>query len=83
MHAVRHPASMGKVLSEISRAGKIHRQITLKAKGMGHETVRQIRLTPQDTVLAAEFYSNIVREYKWSGEVLREFALSAADGVFG
>ena len=66
------------VLSELTREGKILRQITLKSKGMGHKTVRNIRLTPQNTILAAECYSHIVREYNWAGEILNEFNLQMA-----
>ena len=41
----------------------------------GHQTVRQIRLTPQGTVLAAECYSHKLREYDRTGKLLREIDL--------
>jgi hypothetical protein len=66
------------VLSELTRQGKILRQIPLKSKGMGHKSVRFIRLTPQNTILAAECYSNIIREYNWQGEVINTFPLKMA-----
>jgi hypothetical protein len=66
------------LLSELTRQGKILRQIPLKSKGMGHKSVRFIRLTPQNTVLAAECYSNIIREYNWQGEVINSFPLQMA-----
>jgi hypothetical protein len=66
------------VLSELTRDGKILRQITLKSKGMGHRTVRNIRITPQNTILAAECYSHVVREYDWAGKILNEFKLKMA-----
>jgi len=65
-------------LTELTREGKTLRSFDVKAKGMGHKTVRFIRLTPQDTILAAECYSHLLREYKRDGTFLREFKLTMA-----
>jgi hypothetical protein len=65
-------------LTEVTREGKVVRSFDVKAKGMGHKTVRFIRLTPQDTILAAECYSHLLREYKRDGTFLREFKLTMA-----
>jgi len=65
-------------LTELDRAGKVIRSFDVKAKGMGHKTVRLIRMTPENTILAAECYSHILREYSLEGRFIREFPLTMA-----
>ena len=60
-------------LTELDRKGKMIRSFDVKAKGMGHKTVRFIRLTSENTILAAECYSHVVREYSIEGRLIREF----------
>lgn len=63
----------------IDRDGKVVNNFALKAKGMGHKTVRIARATDEGTFLAAECYSNALREYDQSGKLIRSIA---AHGVF-
>ena len=65
-------------LTEISREGELIRSFDVLAKGMGHKTVRFIRLTSENTILAAECYSHIVREYSLEGKFIRDFDLTMA-----
>lgn len=65
-------------LTEITRDGKIIRSFVVLAKGMGHKTVRFIRITPENTILAAECYSHLVREYSLEGHFIREFNVEMA-----
>jgi hypothetical protein len=65
-------------LTEIDFTGKIIRSFDVKSKGMGHKTVRFIRMTPENTILAAECYSHVVREYSLEGQFMREFNLNMA-----
>jgi len=63
----------------IDRQGKVVNNFALKAKGMGHKTVRIARATDEGTFLAAECYSHLLREYDQTGKLIRSFA---AHGVF-
>ena len=65
-------------LTELDRKGKIIRSFDVKAKGLGHKTVRYIRLSPDNTILAAECYSHVIREYSLEGKFIREFKLNMA-----
>lgn len=65
-------------LTELDRDGNVIRSFDLKAKGMGHRTVRLIRMTPEKTILAAECYSHFLREYSLDGQFIREFKLKMA-----
>jgi hypothetical protein len=69
-------------ISELNLDGKIVHSFDVKAKGMGHRTVRMIRMTPQNTILAGECYSNILREYTREGKLIREFPLEMAYGGY-
>lgn len=69
-------------LSELSREGELIRSFDIIAKGMGHKTVRFIRLTPDNTILAAECYSHIVREYSLVGKFIRDFDLTMAYSAY-
>lgn len=65
-------------LSELSREGELVGSFDVVAKGKGHETVRFIRLTSDNTILAAECYSHIVREYSLEGKFIRDYDLTMA-----
>ena len=62
-------------IAEMDREGNRFRSFSVATPPDGHKTVRQIRLTPQGTVLAAECYSHKLREYDFTGKVLREIDL--------
>lgn len=63
----------------VNRKGQVVNNFALKAKGMGHKTVRIARATDEGTFLAAECYSHALREYDQAGKLIRSFA---AHGVF-
>ena len=63
----------------IDRHGKVVNNFALKAKGMGHKTVRIARATDAGSFLAAECYSHFLREYDQTGTLIRSIA---AHGVF-
>ncbi len=61
----------------INRSGKVVNNFALKAKGMGHKTVRMARATEAGTFLAAECYSHVLREYNRAGDLVRSIAAHA------
>jgi len=63
----------------IDREGTVVNNFALKAKGMGHKTVRIARATDEGTFLAAECYSHVLREYDKAGKLIRSIP---AHGVF-
>ena len=63
----------------VDRKGKVVRNFPLKAKGMGHRTVRFTRRTNEGTFLAAETYTNEMREYNAAGKLINTIA---APGIF-
>lgn len=63
----------------VDRTGKVVRNFPLKAKGMGHRTVRFTRRTEEGTFLAAETYSNEMREYNAAGKLIHTIP---AHGIF-
>ena len=63
----------------VDRSGKVVQNFPLKAKGMGHRTVRFTRRTKEGTFLAAETYSNEMREYNAAGKLINTIA---AHGIF-
>ncbi len=63
----------------VDRQGKVVNHFALKAKGMGHKTVRIARATDEGTFLAAECYSHVLREYDRTGKLIRSID---AHGVF-
>jgi hypothetical protein len=65
-------------ITEVDRNGTAVRGFEVKAKGKGHQTARFIRLTPQQTVLVGEAYVNRMREYDFSGALLREWEVPMA-----
>ncbi|MEI7729542.1 MAG: hypothetical protein WCO56_08210 [Verrucomicrobiota bacterium] len=65
-------------ITEIDRQGQPLRSFNVKAKGKGHATARFIRLTPQNTVLVGECYSHKLREYDFTGKLLKEWDLPMA-----
>jgi mono/diheme cytochrome c family protein len=65
-------------ITEVDRKGTAVRGFEVKAKGKGHQTARFIRLTPQDTVLVGEAYVNKMREYDFTGAMLREWDVAMA-----
>lgn len=62
---------VGKV-TEMDRQGHRLGSFSVVSKPSGHTTMRQIRLTPQGTVLVAECYSHKLREYDRAGKLLKE-----------
>jgi type 1 glutamine amidotransferase len=63
----------------VNPQGKVVNNFALKAKGMGHRTVRIARATDEGSILAAECYSHALREYDQGGTLIRAIA---AHGVF-
>lgn len=63
----------------IDPQGTVQTSIALKAKGMGHRTVRLARKTDSSTILAAETYCDELREYNLAGRLVKAFP---APGVF-
>jgi hypothetical protein len=62
-------------ITEMDREGHRISSFNVATPPCGHKTVRQIRLTPQGTVIAAECYSHKLREYARDGKMLREIDL--------
>ena len=62
-------------ITEMDRKGNRINSFNVVTKPSGHQTVRQIRLTPGGTILAAECYSHKLREYARGGKLLREIDL--------
>jgi hypothetical protein len=65
-------------ITELDPQGKSLHSFEVQAKGKGHQTARFIRLTPQNTVLVGECYSHKLREYEFTGKVVREWDLPMA-----
>ncbi len=63
----------------VDRKGKVVQNFPLKAKGMGHRTVRFTRRALGGTFLAAETYTNEMREYDADGKLIKTIA---AHGIF-
>ncbi|MCP4453365.1 MAG: ThuA domain-containing protein [Planctomycetes bacterium] len=62
----------------VNRQGEVVNNFALKAKGMGHKTVRMARATDEGTFLAAECYSHVLREYDQAGKLARSFPAHGA-----
>lgn len=59
-------------ISEMDRTGKRIRSFQIRSKPSGHTTMRQLRLTPQGTILVGEAYNHKIREYDFAGTLLKE-----------
>lgn len=62
-------------ITEMDATGARLRSFQVATPPSDHKTVRQIRLTPKGTVVAAETYSHKLREYARDGKLLRELDL--------
>jgi hypothetical protein len=60
------------LITELNDRGEKIRSFPVVTKPSGHKTCRQIRLTGNGTLLAAECYSHKLREYTLEGKCVRE-----------
>jgi hypothetical protein len=62
-------------ITELDRTGKRLHSFSILTKPSGHNTVRQIRLTPKGTLIVGECYSHKLREYTRDGALIKEHDL--------